>query len=174
MNRIGRRTIICMAIIMVALIIPAARAADVDWKFYGGANNDYCFYDLHGAVQRRDDHITVWVKCLPQNAVNAIEVTDGEAKVIADKIVRGYVAPIISVGDEPFDKLPDVAIIEHIANISYIEPHARVFYELDCRGNMLRTLSIQIPGHRGSDRPSEWKFVAPETNAARLVKMTCG
>jgi hypothetical protein len=65
---------------------------------------------------------------------------------------------------------------EQIANISNIEPHAKIFYELNCSERMSRELNMyfQVNGKNGSrDKPSDWKFVSPEGNGARLLKILC-
>ena len=71
----------------------------------------------------------------------------------------------------------DFSAFEEIANIANIEPSARIFYEIDCSKIMLRELSVQIVnvgGKSGSTHSvSEWHYVAPETNGARLQKLLC-
>jgi hypothetical protein len=65
---------------------------------------------------------------------------------------------------------------EEIANIGSIEPHAKIFYELNCPERMSRELSIyfQADGKSGSfDKPSDWKYIPPEGNGSRLLKILC-
>jgi hypothetical protein len=54
---------------------------------------------------------------------------------------------------------------------------APVFYELDCSKLMLRELSVEVAdvnGRSGSRHSaSEWHYVPPETNGARLQKILC-
>jgi len=65
---------------------------------------------------------------------------------------------------------------EETANISNIQPRARIFYELNCSDRMLRELSIyvQANGKAGSrDKPGDWSNVPPEGNGASLLKILC-
>jgi hypothetical protein len=62
---------------------------------------------------------------------------------------------------------------EEIANISSIEATAVIFYELGCSEQMLRELTVKFGDRGGSNKPLEWKYIAPETNGARLFKMLC-
>lgn len=51
-----------------------------------------------------------------------------------------------------------------------------ILYELDCSQQMLCELSIEIDtdGKSGSKHTAnEWKYVPPETNGARLLKILC-
>jgi hypothetical protein len=163
-----------------------ATASDVDWKLYGSStvdgDTDYCFYDLRGAVQTPDGHVRVWTKCLHKKAIDAIdkEKDFGGAiiKNTARRIIDKYIPPIALVEDVSSDDAMHFAMFEETANVSGIQPAIRVFYELDCTKMMLRELSIEVfkvDGRIGSKHSaSEWKYVAPETNGARLQTLLCG
>jgi hypothetical protein len=98
-------------------------------------------------------------------------------------MVDGYIPPYSLVEDTSSDQATEVAksigvaINEKIADVGDIQPVARIFYELDCPKTMLRELSIEVvdlDGRSGSKHSaSEWKYVAPETNGARLQKLLC-
>jgi len=140
-----------------------------------------CFFDLRGAVQGADDHIKVWTKCLQMKDVEAVDVKkEFGGKIVenvADKLVKGYMPPIVAVEDATSGQFADVTTIEEIADVASIQPSARIFYELDCRGAMLRELSIEVvvDGRTGTKHSvSEWKYIAPETNGSRLKRMLCG
>ena len=94
----------------------------------------------------------------------------------ARKAVDGYIPPIATVEKMDADQILASTIYEEIANISYIEPRARIFYELNCSEKTVRELSISIhqDGKLGSKHePSQWKYVPPETNGARLLALVC-
>jgi hypothetical protein len=79
-------------------------------------------------------------------------------------------------GDMSFDRVPDIVGGEEVADLGDIEPQSRIFYEIGCSERMLRELSIHIQAKDksfSSDTPKEWQRVAPETNAARLLKILC-
>jgi hypothetical protein len=88
-------------------------------------------------------------------------------------MVNKYIPPIALVeADVDFDQATNFSAFEEIADIASIEPSARIFYEIDCA---LRELSVQIVnvgGKSGSTHSvSEWHYLAPETNGARLQKI---
>jgi hypothetical protein len=166
-------------------IIPTAQALDVDWKVYGSASVDgdvVCFYDAKGVVRRSDGHIRVWTKCLLYKDIDSIDTKKDPGKTIlknsAQKVVRSYVPPIAMVDETiDFDKSMDIAWYEESANLSNIEPVARIFYEINCSEGMMQQLSISVRNKNGKygylDKPDGWKYNSPETNGARLQKILC-
>ena len=83
--------------------------------------------------------------------------------------------PIIATRKMEFDKIADVAGAEEIADNGDIQSYSRILYELNCSEKMLRELSITFINDRSgsSDNPRDWKYVAPETNGATLLKILC-
>jgi hypothetical protein len=161
-----------------------ARAADVDWKMYGTASTfggAVCFYEGNGVARTADTHMRVWTKCLLQKDLDSLDFKSELGKKVienaARKVTDIYVPPIALVEDINFDQAMGVTTYEETANLSNIQPHARFFYELNCSERMMRELSIQVRDLNGkerfSDKPTDWKYVAPETNAARLLKILC-
>jgi hypothetical protein len=169
-----------------------AIASDVDWKYFGSiavsGDKTSCFFDLRGSVETPDRHIKVWVKCLRMKAMESIDIEkDFGGKIRTDtikKMVDGYIPPYSLPEDTDSDQATEVAksigvaINEKIADVSDIKPTIRIFYELDCSKTMLRELSIEffdVDGRISSSKYSatEWKYVAPETNVARLQKILC-
>lgn len=162
-----------------------ANASDTDWKLYGASTMDHgpdlCFFDLKGVVQASDKHIRVWTKCLHQKDTDGIDIKmDYGGKILenaARKMVDMYIPPIALVENIDSDEAVNFTKLEEIADTADIQPAARIFYEIDCSQKMLRELSIEIidpSGKIGSKyNASEWKYVAPETNGARLQKILC-
>ena len=160
---------------------------DVDWKYYGGASVDepsMCFYDASGVIREPENKIRVWTKCLPQEGINSAllkNMPDG-VKIVVDaqqKVARGYVPPFALVGVADFDThngIETVAVAEDIADLDYVKPQARIFYELNCPERAIRELSVHtvVRGRaRSSDTPGEWQYVAPETSGSWLLKILC-
>ena len=162
-----------------------AQGLSVDWKLYGGisvqGNKEFCFYDAQGiAVQKPDGHIRVWTKCLPQKDMDAIDINkDFGGSILertAERVSHYYVPPIAQMQSVDADQSMAIIQYEETADIANIQPRAQIFYELNCPGRILRELSIYIKanGKIGSrDTPSEWKHVAPEGNAANLLRLLC-
>jgi hypothetical protein len=168
---------------IASVILLPAYAADVDWKMYGGTavqGYEICFYDAKGAVRMPDGLVRVWTKCPPRLEMESIDIEhDFGGKILentAQKLVQGYVPPIIAIGSIAFAEIAGITAYEETANITSIKPHATIFYELDCSQKMLRELSISfsVNGQYGSSQtPSVWKFIPPEGNAASLLKILC-
>jgi hypothetical protein len=160
-----------------------AVASEVDWKMYGAASVDgyeICFYDAMGAALAPDKNVRVWTKCLPQqdlDDINTEHAFDGRIlDHVAKKVSRHYVPPITSV--ENVDERQRLAIIlyEEAADIAGIQPRSSIYYEIDCAQKMLRELSVSVSvnGKFGSRQtPSEWKYIPPEGNGARLLSLLC-
>ncbi|HET9686943.1 MAG TPA: hypothetical protein VFP79_07155 [Pseudolabrys sp.] len=179
------RTAVAVAMIALACC-KMAQAADVDWKFYGGASVDgdsYCFYDSKGIVRTFDSHfshVRVWTKCLLQADLNKIDIKKDYGGQIVDsaarKMLDNYVPPVAIAKNLDADARIAVAGYEEIANISDTEPVSRIFYELDCSQRMMRELSIFVRanGKKGfRDKPRGWKHVPPEGNGTTLLKILC-
>jgi hypothetical protein len=169
-----------------------AQALDVDWKVYGSASVDWhnattkgdsaSFYDAKGVVRRSDGHIRVWTKCLLYKDMDSIDTKKDPGKTIlensAQKVARYYVPPIAMV-DKSIDaeKAAAIAWREESANLSNIEPVARIFYEINCSEGMSQELSMAFRNKNGKydyrDKPLDWKYIAPESNIARLQKILC-
>jgi hypothetical protein len=182
--------------IIAALLLSAARptmglaetAAGVDWKLYGSVSDGgerLCFYDAAGVTRNPEGGtrvlMRVWVKCLPQAALEAIDIEkdfDGKiAKNAARKVAEHYVPPLAEVETVDFDQMLETVWREEAANIAGIQPAARIFYELDCSDRRLRELSMEFQakgkfGYRNTPR-REWTPIPPETNGARLLKILC-
>jgi hypothetical protein len=161
-----------------------AEASDVDWKFYGGAPTDdghtLCFYDANGVVREPAGQIRVWIKCLLQKEADAINIKKSfDGRILdgaARKVARYYVPPIAKVETLNSDQAMSITTYEETADISDIQPRAQIFYELNCPEKMERELSISILNngkHGDRDKPSEWKYIPPEGNAARLLRLIC-
>jgi hypothetical protein len=160
----------------------SAQAADVEWKMYGTASTNggvVCFYEGKGVITR--PALRVWAKCLLQKELDAVDFKSELGKKIvhssAEKVIKGYIPPITLVEDADYDQAIAVIQYEETADLSNIQPHARIFYELNCSERMTRELSIYVRDLNGkegfSKKPSDWRYAAPETNGARLLKILC-
>jgi hypothetical protein len=166
--------------ILAATLVSPSRAADVDWKVWGGTEGPpalICFYDANGAVRTPESNIRVWTKCLP--AKEFLKVSGGAKKKIVDlavqKLKAAYRPPLLSEQNLTSEQIAGITRAEVTANVDVIEPRVRKFIELNCRERMLRSLSSfwNIDGRLSEDRPSEWKYIAPQTNPATLAKLLC-
>jgi hypothetical protein len=154
-------------------------------SLYGGVSvqgdEQTCFYDAKGIVQTPDRHIRVWTECLARKDLDSIDIEKAfGGKILrntAAKIARYYMPPIGNIETIDVYQAMTITQYEETANIGGTEPRAQIFYELNCPDRMIRELSIHIVdanGKRGAlDTASNWKYVAPEGNAASLLKLLC-
>ena len=174
-------------ILSTIMCVPStlAQTLSADWKFYGTAPTaggyGACFYDAKGIVSRPEGHLRVWTKCLSIKDVESIDIeNEFDGKIlhnITQKVIESYVPPLAIVETTiDFDKAIVIIQYEETANISSIQPITRIFYEINCSEQVLRELSISVRiGDKfiSYDGPGDWKFIAPETNGARMLKILC-
>jgi hypothetical protein len=82
--------IIAACSLALLLVVPA-KAADVDWKMYGGASlagPSLCFYDANSVARASSGYIRVWTKCLAKIGVESTDIGDKNAQDAAEKIVQ--------------------------------------------------------------------------------------
>ena len=180
MKRAGR---LSGALVALAAIPAVAKAADVDWKMYGGASVSepkICFYDAKSVVRTPERLVRVWTKCFSRKDLNGVDVDKDFAgkisKNAARKMQDGYMPPIGLVEEIDFDHALVIAMYEEIANVSGIHPQTTISYEFNCPQKIVRELSIdlRVNGQGGSkNTPSNWRYVPPEGNEASLRKILC-
>lgn len=170
---------IIAACILALVLASSVRAADVDWKLYGGASvagPSFCFYDASGVARTSNGYIRVWTKCLAQSDLESAKLGDKNAHNAAEKIVQGYLPPIIVIGKMDFKQIPEIVMAEEVANLSVIEPQAQIFYEMNCSERMTRMLSVSIHANGKSgfqNKPSDWEYDPPDSNGATLSRLLC-
>lgn len=125
-------------------------------------------------------HVRVWAKCLREKDLDSVDIQKAfGGKILentAQKVGSKYVPPFATVETVDADQRLTVTQYEVTADIGSLDPQASIFYELDCRGRMIRELStsFQTGGKRGSsDKPGDWRYIPPEGNGARLLKILC-
>jgi hypothetical protein len=182
---IGRvATLFCILFaIVVCPRLGFAQPLAVDWKYFGGAELDGtsgCFYDAKGVVKAGAGHIRVWTKCLLYKDMDNWDInTDSGRKIIessGEKIGNYYIPPYADIETLDVDQIMSVIMYEGVANYGYIPPQSNIFYEFNCSERMMRELSIRVVVHGRSssnDKPTDWRYVPPEGNGARLLRLLC-
>jgi hypothetical protein len=183
--QIPNALILSLVGLFVSMTDVHAQAVGVDWKLYGFANlktsgPSECFFDAKDVTNSPDHRVRVWTKCLSQKDIDDLDLQKeslGEVmKNTAEKMKRGYEPPLAQVRRINADEMMIIIALEETANISHIQPQSRIFFELDCGGQMMRELSIdiQVQGKSANiNLPREWQYAAPETNGAALLKLLC-
>jgi hypothetical protein len=93
-------------------------------------------------------------------------------KRVAEKVVSMYIPPLTTITDISSADAINVAAAEQIADITFLEPSARILYELNCEERKLHELSLNIH-NRSADTAAPWSYAAPKTNGDRLLKLMC-
>lgn len=157
-----------------------ALSAEVDWKLYGGLEGMRCFYDETGVKQLPGHLVRVWTKCLRETELETFDVTKAANKAVlersAERVAHYYVPPLAMIEDATPDQALTVTMYEAMASLARLEPQVSIYYELNCQDQMVRELSllVKVKGQsRTSERPTVWRYVPPEGNAARLIQMLC-
>lgn len=183
--QIQNALILSLVALVASITDVHAQAVDVDWKLYGLATiktsgPSECFFEAKGVTNSPDHHVRVWTKCLSQKDIDDLDSQkESVAEVIknaAERMKRGYVPPLAQVRHINVNEMMVIIALEETANISSIQPQSRIFYELDCAGQMLRELSIDVQVQGKSAKinlPREWQYAAPETNGSALLKILC-
>jgi hypothetical protein len=148
----------------------SGRAENVDWKYYGGApiygDLSRCFYDEKGLAREPNSHMRVWIKCLSQKEIDHFDIQKelgGKViEAIAKKVAKYYLPPIAILDNYSVDQIVQTTASETIADLSYIQARARIFYEIDCDKKMLQQLSIDFAGRGRDNKVGDWQYVPPE------------
>ncbi|HEY4941865.1 MAG TPA: hypothetical protein VII56_10590 [Rhizomicrobium sp.] len=168
-------------LLLIAAVLPSSvRAANVDWKLYGGmqanAGNSYCFYEERGIQNLPNKFIRVWAKCLLQKDMDAVDATKPYFRAAVDmsgsRVAHYYMPPYVRIERTNAAQAIQVTTYEAIADVSDITPEAQLYYELDCKQRKIRTLQATI-GTISSHAPLDWTNVAPEGNGANMVELLC-
>ena len=175
------------ASLMVAMLslgfhaLAYAQDADVDWKYIGNTDTDTIFYDAKGIQRLPDGHIKVWSKTISDKSLDAYfaktPINKTLVKAVAERIKSGYLPPVFKIITSPKLELVSVISHEYYANFVNSTPTGRIFWELDCKNQQTRFLSISFlkKGRwlSGPSEPEHWQPAAPETNSAHILKVLC-
>jgi hypothetical protein len=142
------------------------------------------FYDANSTERdARNGHVQVWTKCMDQKDMDNFDrKSDLHKKIIqavVEKIAKGYVPPYAVIDKSvDFDIAMNIILREQFADLSYVQPFARILYELDCPAKMSRELSVSVrtrksDRYENEDTPSGWTHTLPEGNGANLNKVLC-
>jgi len=176
-------------IVFIALLITffqnGAEVQAADWKFYGSSDLSrsetvIAYYDAESIERLSDDHVRVWTKTISLSEVERVmklgEVSD-KAQL---KIKAGYGPPYILSNPRPrpsFENNMKIIVWEEAADYDAINAKIKEFYELNCKENTIRNLSII--NFKNDGRPEtrtkieEWISISPKSNAETLHNILC-
>ena len=172
------------AVLTLFATLASAQTADVDWKYYGravvsgktGKTELTCFFDANSIDHPTSGHVRVWTKCMDEKDMHSFDYhSDLGKKIIktaAQKIIDYYIPPYAVIGDVSADTAQSIVGDEQLADLGYIQPFSRIFYEFNCPEKMSRELSISMLSGR-EDTPTNWQYTPTEGNGANLNKLLC-
>lgn len=179
---------VSILLFLISVLLPRIEAIGADWKYLGGATlpkgqQAIVFYDSKSIEYTKDKTIRVWTKSF--KLVDFISVKKrNKSKVLemsAEKRKTQYYPPYVLVNPKTsFDDYVEIISSEEVANSFKIKARARVFFEIKCADNTIRTLSIvsykyigDIESRRSSTINSAWNRISPKSNADTLQKILC-
>ena len=156
-------------------------AADTSWNFFGGSTvkgvANWSFFELNSMKRSQDGHVQVWTKTLPEAEMEKVKAGPAAMSQMTGRLKHNYVPIIGRSGKYPKDQLINMIIYEALANEGAVSPIATILFEIDCKADMDRMLSIRLERNgqltSSTENPGEWQHMAPETNVASLAKATC-
>ena len=169
----------------------AAASEHQKWVLFhiGGDNGVVQFFDSAGMKTLSDGHLAIWVKSIPRKKLQIFDkqapkmgVNQMYDDAVAKAAVRLLTESRMSIERVLTVKInkearAEMMLFEALADGGSIEAKYKIFFEIDCRNDLMRSLSTFLTGPEGevssSEMPSQWLHVPPETAGSNLVALTC-
>ncbi len=175
-----------LIIVLVIIGFYAVEASGADWKFFGGTvlekgDKVIVYYDAESVEYPSDGNVRVWTKTVAPSEVEKVIEKKEVIEKAAQKVANGYYPPYILTNPTPqpsFDNYMEIIGWEEAANHGETQPRARIFFEMNCKIKMIRSLSAISFGNDGGIKsskrtPDEWSYISPETDSDTLHKILC-
>jgi hypothetical protein len=179
-------------VLFVLVSVSTRFASGADWKFFSASSNDYIaglwFYDAETVKSLPYGHIQVWAKVADQQSIDAIldnglkDKSKSKGSIIkkTEKAVRErYIPPFCMVSkDIDYDTCLGIALSEEAASDLGAQTIRQALYEIDCKEQMIQTVSSRSYDRHGNRRESvnkkdTFSYIAPESSADWLMKILC-
>lgn len=144
-------------------------------KLWGGGEF-WVFYEEFGIKRTSDGHVRVWTKSLSQKDLDKAELSPAVKDQTIKRLLRQYVPVAARNQKLEKERLATMIMYEAFANEGVVPSTIQVLFEIDCKKEMTRMLSVHVSINKrtsSTDKPTVWAHIAPETNAARLSKALC-
>lgn len=184
-------------LLAVLLLMPAV--AQADWQYAGnavsGRNVDEAmFYDTGSISRPSKSTIRIWVKTIPQEAIDAFYKKPGALQryqgPVSTKVSRGYIPGFLQLpvvmnmyptaqGATLKGAIIDATGAEIIANSEDVQASAKFYYEIDCSVKTMATLSAVLyrpngsVSSQGDAKPPKYNHIAPGGLGDALSQMLC-
>jgi hypothetical protein len=163
------------------LLCGAGPSRSVDWKYWGISGHEPTkhqnFFEKNGVKYLPNNHVQVWTKGLDAATLDKQKLTQAEVDQAADRMAHYYMPELAKTQTLTKDQMLALVGYEAVANGGEIPPKAQILWELDCDGDMSRTLTVIVANPDGtiqtSNKAGEWMHNPPESLAGNLAKMVC-
>lgn len=179
--------------IAVLLFLPLAAAHAADWQYTGGTHDGSTFFDAEGVQYPDQDIVRVWVKSIGNKASeDYFKEIEGKRKEkfmedTAQKRARGYIPKFFLLDsvkrlykeNEYENAIAEAVADEIVANENGVNAAASAYFEIDCKGKRIGTLSIIKYRNDGSVEKSgsteqlKYESILPDTTAEWLSMLVC-
>ncbi len=178
------RKILFIALLII-IFLKGAEVHGADWKYYGVSDLSksetmIAYYDAESIERFSNGHVKAWTKTISLSEVERIMKVEEVSKKAERKIEARYVPPYILSNPKPkpgSDDTMRIIVWEEAANYDVIKSKIKVFYELNCKRNKIRNLSITDYKNDGGPetRPKidEWTAISPKSNVETLHNILC-
>lgn len=193
------RPLAAVGFVLIALLCSGAVFA-ADWQYTGnsviGKDPTAMFFDADSVQHPSKGTVRVWVKAISQKVLERYYEKHGSEKWyienVARKIASGYVPAFFMLpsikklyskpkpnGQKLDDLIIDVTGEEFLANSGDLPERAKFYFEIDCKGKRMATLSATLYRADGSmsnaaDYESpKYAHVAPDSTGEWTWLLVC-
>jgi len=181
-------------LIALLLLLPIVEAYAADWQYTGGTGDGSSFFDAEGVQYPDNDTVRVWIKSIANKTDdNYYKEIKGKRKEkfiedTAQNKERGYIPKfflldsvkrIYKSKNEYKNAIAGAIADEIIANEVGVSAAASAYFEIDCKGMRIGTLSIikyRKDGSvekSGSTEQPKYDDILPDTTAEWLSMLVC-
>lgn len=181
-------------LIAILLLLPIVEAYSADWQYTGGTDDGSTFFDAEGVKYPDKDTVRVWIKSIAnRTSDDYYKEIEGERKEkfiedTAQKKARGYIPKFFLLDsvkrmykskNDYENAIAGAITDEIIANDIGVSTAASAYFEIDCKGKRIGTLSITKYRKDGSVEKSastkqpKYDYILPHTTAEWLSMLVC-
>ena len=154
-------------------------AGDSNWKWFAlspgkiGGELLESFFDINSVKHTANGHVQVWTKSLSDKEMNDSKLGVAGIGQAAGRLAHYYVPLAARTDSMNKTQIINIVIAEAYANEGVLVPKMEELFEVNCKDETLRTLSVHTDDNHDTENPTVWEHIAPETNGWRLMKLVC-
>jgi hypothetical protein len=177
--------------IVFLLLLPLVNVYAADWQYTGGTKDGSTFYDAESIQYPDKDSVRVWVKSITSKAASSYFKGKKEKKLIDDaatKMASGYVPNYLLLEsvkriykneNDYRGAIAEVIADEIIANEFGVHADVSIYYQIDCKGKRIGTLSFTkyrkdtSVETSGSTEQPKYDCISPDSTGEWLSMLVC-